>query len=167
MPIPRILKNFNLIVGGAGFAGLVDEIELPKLVMKVDEHRAGGMDAPAAIEMGMELPECSFSLAEHNPAVFAQFGLRDGNAVQLAFLAAAVDDRTVEPYRVDVTGMYKEIDSGTLKAGDKTPLKATLACRYFKISLAGADLIEIDVENMVRAVNGDDQMAPIRAALLM
>ena len=43
---PRVLKNMNLFVDGRGYAGRVDEIELPKLTLKTEEHRAGGMDVP-------------------------------------------------------------------------------------------------------------------------
>jgi P2 family phage contractile tail tube protein len=167
MAIPRILKNYNLFVQGLGMAGLVDEIELPKITVKVEEHRAGGMDGVAGIDMGIEKMETSFTLAEHNPLVFSQFGLISGRAVQLIFRAAAVDDREVQPYMVAVTGMYTELDSGTLKAGDKTPLKATIICRYFRLEINGQPLIEIDVENMVRSINGVDQMTAIRAALAM
>jgi P2 family phage contractile tail tube protein len=167
MAIPRILKNFNMFVQGNGFAGVVDEIELPKLSIHVEDHRAGGMDAPAGIDMGMEKIECNFSLAEPNPNVLVQFGLINGRSVVAQFRAAAADDLTVVPYVIDVTGMYTELDSGTLKAGDKTQLKATLQARFYRLSLEGAVIIEIDIENMTRIINGDDQMDGIRAALNM
>lgn len=163
--IPKILKNYNMVLNGVGFAGRVDQVELPKLQIQIEEHRGGGQDSPAAIDMGMELIECGFECSEHSPEFFANFGLQDGNAVQIRFLAAAADDLTVDEYEVEVHGLYKELDGGTLKAGDKTNLKGTIACRYYRLALAGADLIEIDVENMTRVINGVDQMEAIRAAL--
>ena len=39
--LPRVLKNMNLFVDGRGYAGRVDEIQLPKLTLKTEEHRAG------------------------------------------------------------------------------------------------------------------------------
>ncbi len=167
MPLPKILKNFNMFVTGVGFAGRVDTIELPKLNMQFEEHRAGGMDAPASIDMGMEGIECSFESAEHDPAVFSQFGIQNGAAVQLQFRAANRDDFTTEEYEVWVNGAYSSLDPGTLKAGDKTPLKATVVARYYRLTVSGAVLIEIDIENMLRIIDGTDVLEEIRAVLLM
>jgi P2 family phage contractile tail tube protein len=165
--LPAIVKNFNLIVQGFGFAGRCDEVELPKLSIKVEDHRAGGMDAVAPIDMGMEKMECSFTMAEPIAPLIGQFGLINGRSVTAQFRGALVDDTTVRAMVVDVTGMYTELDSGTLKAGDKTQTKHSMALRYYRLTLAGAVLIEVDTENMVRVINGVDQMTPIRAALLM
>ena len=41
--LPKILKNFSAFVDGRGYAGRVDEITLPKLTIKMEEYRAGGM----------------------------------------------------------------------------------------------------------------------------
>ena len=49
-----ILKNMSLFVDGRGYAGNVDELNLPKLALKTEEFRGGGMDAPIEIDMGME-----------------------------------------------------------------------------------------------------------------
>ena len=52
--IPKILKNFNLFIDGRGYAGKCDEVNPPKLNIKSEEYRAGGLDAPIPIDMGME-----------------------------------------------------------------------------------------------------------------
>lgn len=52
--LPHVLKNMNLFVDGRGYAGRVDEIKLPKLTLKTEEHRAGGMDIPVELELGMD-----------------------------------------------------------------------------------------------------------------
>ena len=36
--LPKILKNFNAFVDGRGYAGRIDEISLPKLLIKTEEH---------------------------------------------------------------------------------------------------------------------------------
>ena len=38
---PRVLKNMNLFVDGRGYAGRVDEIELPKLTSCRRHGRSG------------------------------------------------------------------------------------------------------------------------------
>jgi P2 family phage contractile tail tube protein len=40
----------------------VEELTLPKLTLKTEEFRNGGMDAPIEVEMGMEKLESEFTL---------------------------------------------------------------------------------------------------------
>ena len=49
---PRVLKGFNLFVDGRGYAGKVEELELPKLTIKTEEFRSGGMVAPVELGRG-------------------------------------------------------------------------------------------------------------------
>lgn len=81
--MPKILKNFNVLVDGRGYAGRIDEITLPKLTIKTEEYRAGGMDIPISIDMGMEKLEVDFIFAEYDSELFRLFGLIDGNSVAL------------------------------------------------------------------------------------
>ena len=63
--MPRLLKNMNLFVDGRGYAGRVDEVENPKLSLKTEEHRAGGMDLPVEVELGMEKLEASLTFSDY------------------------------------------------------------------------------------------------------
>ena len=163
--IPKILKNFNLFVDGRGFAGLVEELTLPKLSVKMNELYTGGMDAPIDLEMGMEKLTCDFTLCEYDVNVITMFGLRNGAQVTLT-LRGGIDNETgVTPVVVNLVGAWKEVDMGNWKAGEKAPLKVNLTLRYYKLSINNQDLVEVDVNNMVRVVNGVDQLADMRAAI--
>ena len=71
----------------------------------------------------------------------------------------------VIPVVVTVTGAWKDLDLGNWKSGDKSTLKASVSLRYYKLSIGGTDLVEVDVENMVRIIDGTDQLAPMRDAI--
>jgi P2 family phage contractile tail tube protein len=163
--MPKILKNFNLFVDGRGYAGRAEEVSPPKLTIKTEELRAGGMDAPAAIDMGMDKLEAGFSLVEYDPELLKQFGLVSGNGVQLTLRGALVDDTTATPMVIGLRGMFTEIDMGKFKAGDKATMQCSVACRYYSLEIDGRKLIEIDVDNMTRVIDGVDKLAEIRAAL--
>lgn len=161
----KILKNFNLFVDGRGYAGRAEEVSPPKLTIKTEELRAGGMDVPATIDMGMEKLEASFSLVEYDPELLKQFGVVSGNAVQLTLRGALVDDTTTTPMVIGLRGMFTEMDMGKFKAGDKATMQCTVACRYYSLEIGGRKLIEIDVDNMTRVIDGVDKLAEIRSAL--
>lgn len=166
--IPRVLKNFNLIVDGRGYAGKIAELVLPKLTRKMEEYRGGGMNAPIEIDMGMEKLECEFSLKEYSEDVLKLFGLVDHAGVALrAKGALEADDAsgTVTPVEVTMRGRWREIDGGTWKPGEESAMKVAVALSYYKYVSDGATLIEIDVANMTEVIDGTDRMAQIREAI--
>jgi P2 family phage contractile tail tube protein len=163
--VPKIIKNFNLKVDGIGFAGICEEVKLPDLKIKTDEHRAGGMDSPMAMDMGMDRIEMGFTMVEHSEKIFSQFGLQNQQAVALTFYAAQVDDVNVIPYVIDARGMYTEQRMGSVKNGSMAKLEATVSLRYYKLTLGGNIIHEIDVDNMIRSIYGSDQMQQIREAI--
>ena len=163
----KILKNFNLFVDGRGYAGRAEEVSPPKLALKTEEFRGGGMDAPAVIDLGMEKLESSFTLVEYDPEILKQFGLVSGNSVQITLRGALVDDNTTTPMVIGLRGMFTELDMGKFKAGDKATLQCSVACRYYSLEIDGQNIVEIDVDNMVRKIDGQDVLADIRSALGM
>lgn len=163
--LPKKLKNFHAFVNAKGYAGKVSEIELPKLTLKTEEFRAGGMDAPVEIDMGMEKLEASITFSEYDADIFKQFGLTTGDAVPLILRGAIENSAGTEAVIINLTGIFKELDSGSWKAGDETTLKASIACKYYKLTIDGSPLVEIDVEGMVRKINGVDQLKQQRKAL--
>lgn len=165
--MPKILKNFNLFVDGRGYAGRAEEVSPPKLALKTEEFRGGGMDAPAVIDLGMEKLESSFTLVEYDPEILKQFSLVSGNSVQITLRGALVDDNTTTPMVIGLRGMFTELDMGKFKAGDKATLQCSVACRYYSLEIDGQNIVEIDVDNMVRKIDGQDVLADIRSALGM
>lgn len=164
-PLPKILRNYNVLIDGTAFAGIATEVQLPKLTIQEEDHRGGGHDMPIPIDMGMEKVEVGFTLADHHAAVFRKFGLRDGNSCSLVFRGAKVDDKAVESYVVECRGRLREVDGGAATPGGKNELKGMISCRYIKISLKGEAVVEIDADNFVRKIGGQDVLADIRNAI--
>ena len=164
--IPRKLKHFNLFVDGRGYAGKIEELTLPKVTIKAEEFRAGGMDAPMEIDLGMEKLEAEFTLGEYNEDVIRLFGLHNSAAVTLRFKGSIESDDLTSyrtPVEVVLRGRWRELDWGDWKSGDNSTMKVAVAATYYKYKSNGETLIEIDVPNMIRIVNGIDQLAISRA----
>jgi P2 family phage contractile tail tube protein len=164
--IPRVLKNFSLFVDGRGLAGTVGTLTLPTLTTKMEEFRGGGMDAPVEIDMGMEKLETSFELFDYDENVLSLYGLADGAATQLTARGALVrDGEAAAAMVVNMTGVIKGMEPGDWVAGDQTTMTCQVALRYLKIVIGGREVVEIDKVNMIRRINGQDQLATIRAAI--
>ena len=163
-----VRKNLNLFVDGRGYAGQVEEFNPPKLTLMTEDFRAGGMDAPVELTMGLEKLEADFSIVSYDKDVLSAFGVSEGSFIPFVLREALESfDGTVTPVVHTMTGKIREIDPGTSKAGEKPSLKVSIALIYYKLEHGGSTVIEIDVENMVRVVNGNDAMASTRAALGM
>lgn len=161
--MPQYLRNVNVYVDGRGFAGQFEELQLPKLTLQTEEYRGGGMDAPVELDLGMEKLEASLTVNKYDPATFALLGLIPGNIVNITARGALDEDGTISPVVVTLNGAWKEIDMGSWKPGEKAANTFQIACRYYFLSVNGTPTVEIDVPNMVRRIQGVDQLAQVRA----
>lgn len=166
MAASDVRKNLNLFVDGRGFAGQIEDFNAPKLAVKVEEYRGGGMNVPVDLDMGQEKMECDFSLIQYSRDVLALFGVAPGASVPLVVREALESfDGTVTPVVHTMRGRIREMDPGTSKAGDKTTLKFTMSLTYYKLQHGSNVVQEIDAENMIHMVDGVDRLAQQRAAL--
>lgn len=158
------LKNMNLFVNGKGYAGVIDEITLPKLTLKTEEYRAGGMDIPIEVDIGMEKLECNFSLSTFDREILSLFGLKPNAITQLTVRGSVLSegDGLEKSIVISLRGLMKEMDFGNWKMGEKTPIKCTMALRYYRFATDGENIHEIDSDNLVRIVNGVDQLSQTR-----
>ena len=164
MGLPRKLKNFNLSIDGTSYLGEATEFTQPKLSMKLEEFRSGGMNGTVEVNMGMEKLEAEFKIGGHDSSLMSLFG-GTINGTMLRFNGAYQRDDTEDVDAVEIVcrGRVAEIDEGSSKAGDDTEHKLSLT--YYKKTVNGTDLIEIDNLNNVCVVNGKDRLAEIRRAM--
>lgn len=161
-----VLKNLNLFVDGRGQAGQLEDYNPPKMTLKMDEFRGGGMDASIEIDQGMDKLETDFSLVGYDADVLALFGVRNGADTPLVARGVLVShDGTTTAVAHFMRGRVKMADPGSWKPGEKAPLKIGVALTYYKLLHGDRVVHEIDVENMVRIIDGVDQLALQRAAL--
>lgn len=166
MAARNVLKNFNMFIEGRGYVGQGVDFTPPKLTLKMDEFRAGGMDAPIELDMGMEKLEASGTLKGFDREILGLMGLASGESTRLVVRGALEDfDGTVRPVVYTMAGRFKEQDHGTMKAGEANELKFNFACVYYRYEHDSTVVHEIDIQNMTRVVNGVDQLQAKRQAL--
>jgi len=162
--LPKKLKYFDAYVDGRGHAGVVDEVELPKLALKTEEHRSGGMDTPVEIDLGTEKLEATVTCAEDVVELIKLWGVI-GQVVGVTFRGSRGEGAAAEPIIAEMRGMLREVEMASAKAGEPGQSKYVFSLRYYRLSIAGSDLVEIDTENMIRKIGGVDQLAVARANL--
>lgn len=162
----QLLKNFNLYVDGRGYAGNVEEVQLPSLNIKTEEFQAGGMDAPIAIDMGMEKLEATFKISKFDRDIITQWGIAAGNRVPLTLRGALESlDGTVTPVVVALSGSIQSMEFDAITPGGKGGMSFKMSVVTFSYKQAAETLIDIDILNMKRIIGGVDRLAQIRNAI--
>lgn len=165
--LPSTLKNYNLFNDGASYMGLVEEIKLPKLKRKMEDFRAGGMDGPVGIDLGQEALEMETTCGGIMEDVLKQFGCVGVAGKMLRYAGAYQQDDTcaVKGVEIVVRGRHEEIDTGDAKGGDKTKFVFKSKLSYYKLSIDGKEVVEIDLLNFIFKVDGKDQLEDQRKAI--
>ena len=164
MALPKKLKYLNLFNDGNSYLGTVSALTLPKLTRKLENYRGGGMTGSASIDFGLDDDALTFewTVGGLDELVLKQWGAVD--AVPLRFAGSFQRDDTGDTSAVEVTmrGRHKEMDFGEYKQGEDTETKIITQCTYFKLTIDGKDVIEVDTVNMVEIVGGVDRVAEHR-----
>lgn len=167
MVLPSKLKNFNVFNDGNNYQGKVAELIPPKLTRKMLEWRGGGMDSPIEADMGGEKLTLEYTCGGVTKESLSQYGATQAGAYSLRFAGAyqRENDGGVDAVEIVVRGRPTEIDMGNAKPGDDTAHKYSVSCSYYKLSINGAVVIEIDPLNFIFTVDGVDRLAEQRRAL--
>lgn len=167
MSLPKKLKQFILFNDGNGYLGEVPSVTLPKLAQKLEDYRGGGMPGTIKLEQGLEALTLEWTAAGYLADTIKQFGTAKIDGVMLRMTQALQQDDTggVTPAEVIMRGRHSIIDMGESKAGTMTEHKITTELTYYKLSMDGVELVEVDMVNMVYIVGGIDRLAETRSAL--
>lgn len=167
MGFPSKLKDMQFFEDAVSYKGQIPEVTLPKLTMKLEDYRAGGMLGPVPIDFGMEKIELEFKAGGLVRGLFKQFGATSLSSNLNRFAGAYQDDDTgaVLSCEIVTRGRTAEIDMGTAKVGDDTEQTFKTTCSYYKLTVDGEDWIEIDFIAGIFIVFGVDRRAAIRAAI--
>ncbi len=163
MAYPNTIRNYNAFLDGISYAGRVKEAKLPELALSTVDFRGGGMDGSVPIDMGQEAMTAETTLLEWSREAIVRWGRRTRLVLRAGEMGQQDFDAT--PLVFTIGGRVVKVVGGDLKGGEETPVTLTWGVDYYRIERAGETLVEIDVERGVRIVDGEDQLASMRAAM--
>ena len=172
--IADVLRNVTFSVDARGYAGRAESVRLPRLRVKTEDYRAGGMDVPVRIDMGIEPLEATIVSRAVDADLLRSWGILAGAQTQITVRGALVSESGATTAVVaHLRGQIVECDmgggggggGGDWQAGDTASLSMMMAVRYYRLDHGGVTVIEIDAERMVRRIGAVDQLAEQRKAL--
>lgn len=160
MAIPKKLKLMNLYNEGNSYLGQTGEVTLPKLGRKFENWRGGGMNGNIKWDAGLadDINEMTWELGGIDKLILQQWGAASVSAFGLRFAGSFQRDDTGETSAVEVVvrGRHEEIDLGNYKPGDDTETTVKTIWSYYKLTIDGEKIIEIDIPGGIEIVNGVD-----------
>lgn len=167
MGLARKLKNMNLSVNGGGMLGVVSEVQLPKLSVKTESSRYGGMLGEVDFNMGVDKLEMTYKAGGMTAGALKNFGAAKLGVDLLRWNGAYQDDSdgSVSAVEIITRGNHTEIDMGSAKPGEGGEQSNKVSLTYYKLTVDGVDLVEIDMISGLLITNGVDQTADIRNAI--
>jgi hypothetical protein len=165
MAVFKTFKNFNLFVDGVSQAGKC-QVVVPNIQTRSEEHNAGGLDGPIAVDLGIQAISFTWTMYEYDPQVLSLGFAGDNNQIGITFRGAQEDTSgNVEPVKLEARGWIANVDGGTWDGGTRPSVQFTFNARYINLEIGGQQIWEIDPVNMVRVINGVDVLQQQRNAI--
>lgn len=169
MALPRKLKHLNLFIDGDNWVGLAESFTPATLGRKFEKYRGGGMAGAVDTDMGLddEALAVSFVVGGYEANLLRKMSASTVGGVMLRFAGSYQRDDTGDVHSVEIVcrGRFSNRELGEQKTGENSQTTINMTNAYYKESMDGEVLCEIDVINMIEIVDGEDKMEAHRRAI--
>lgn len=163
------LTNCNVYVDDKSFLGRAEEVSLPEVNFTLSEQKALGMIGVRQFPNGIDKLEGKIKWNSFYDDVFKKFSnpfkgikLMVRSSVRIWEGGDLVDEKAMVCY---ITCQMKKIPFGTYKQNDNAEFESDIVCSYLKLEYDGQLITEIDVDNNIYNVAGQDLLAKYRTNL--
>ena len=141
--IPTGIADAEIYIDGSNSLAGIAEVELPNVEFSTVTAEQIGMNAEyeAALLGHFKKLECKIKMDSINDSML---GLNNGDSLMVE--AKALD--------ATISGIIKKIDGIKIKSGAKIESNFELSVNYYKLTIGGRTVVELDVFNRISNVNG-------------
>lgn len=163
------LTNCNVYVEDKSFLGRAEEIALPDINFTMTDQKALGMNGVRKFPNGIDAMEGKIKWNSFYEDVFKRFSnpfkaikLMVRSSVRIWEGGDLVDEKPLVTY---LTVQTKKMPLGNYKQNDNVENESEFACSYAKVEYDGKTMLEVDVDNNIFFVDGQDLLAKYRQNL--
>lgn len=161
------LTNANVYVDGKSLLGRAEEVDAPKIVATMSEHKTLGLNGRLEYPSGIDKMEMRIkwnAIYADTMGVFANPWQARKLMIRASLETWEGGSRTDQkPVVIYATAQPKGIPLGNFKSQDNVEMETNLACTQCKVEIDGVEVLEFDAEANIYRVNGEDLMAKYRA----
>lgn len=163
------ITNANLYSDDLNHFGQAEEINLPKLMQVMVEHKALGMKGKIELPAGFDKMELSIKWNSFYADTFKKYAnpfksikIQVRSSVEIYEGGDKVDEKALVVY---ATVQSKGFPLGNFKAQDNVEMESELACTQVKMEYDGKPVMEFDAMANILLIDGVDQFAAYRSNL--
>lgn len=166
MQLPRLLKSFNIFTDGLNKHGVTMTVKRPALKFKTEDYTPGGVPFELSAIHGVEKLELELVSKGYDVELFKSISHKiGGNLVRYQGSLHKEDEEEHQMLYGEFRGRIVEVEPSEDKAGEGGEHTFKYVLTYWKESVNGEDIIEIDVMNLKCIINGRDYFAGMRKNL--
>ena len=155
--LPRLFKGHNIFIEGYDLRGQIGDVERPKIALKMEEYRSGGMFGTAKVVQGLEALEMTVTVSGYAAEVLRQFGgTIDSKVIRFAGAVEKDDETGLKKVSGEAAGRITEIDQGSNSAGENGEIKFKIDLVRYSETLDGKEILYADVLQNKLRVDGKD-----------
>lgn len=161
------VSNGNVYIDGNNLIGTVKEMQLPEGAAKMVEHSVLGMQGVIDLPSGFEKMEAKITWGSFYADALAFTGdIYKFLNIQVRANLQQFDAKglsTEKALVISMIGSSKNLPLGNFKANENSELETNFNVSYFKLTIGGVDVFEVDLVNNIYKVKGVDKLANYRA----
>lgn len=166
MKMPKQLKGFTVYVDGEDQYGVVVDITRPKIARKTEDYTPGGAMMEMTVVHGFEKMELEITSKGYDADMLRSMTSSiGGKLIRYQGALQEEDGGDYHELKGEARGRIIEADPGSDKQGEGGEHKFKIALVYWKETLDGEPIVEIDVLGNKAAFGGKDERAGLRRAL--
>jgi len=161
------VTNANVYIDGNSLLGRAEEIDLPEIKYKMQEHKGLGLLGSAEFFAGVDKMEARIKWNSFYPEMLLKAG--DPRKVVQLQARASLETYTGQgvasevPLVVHFAGTFKNFPTGKFKQHENVELETNMSVFYVKQVISGEEILEVDVLANIYKVAGKDVFAKYRA----
>lgn len=163
------IRDANVYVDGTSTHGYASEITLPDVEATMSEYKALGMVGTKELFQGFGKMEATIKWnAPSEEILKACANPRKSVKLMVRSSREVYENGSVtgeEPVTYYLKVVAKNFNAGSFKAKEDTETETKFGVSYFKMTQNGHEIYELDVDNNIFKLGGEDQLAKYRANL--
>ncbi|MDK4545463.1 phage major tail tube protein [Kingella kingae] len=166
MKMPKQLKGFNLFTDGENQYGVIVDISRPKISRKTEDYTPGGAMGELTVAHGFEKLEMEITSKGYDADMLKT--MTSAINGKLFRYQGALQEEDGTGYRIlkgEGRGRIIEADPGTDKQGEGGEHKFKVALTYWKETLDGEEILELDFMQNKASFGGVDERKELCQAL--
>ncbi|WP_445115013.1 phage major tail tube protein [Acinetobacter sp. WZC-1] len=165
--LPRTLKNYNVFVDTHSWAGVAEEVTIPKITKKTEDYRGAGMIGDIALGLGYEKLEGEIKYAGFDIRQYRQLGVCGTSDLPVRYVGVydRQDTCTTQSVEIYMRGMARELDPGASKNGEKTEITMSYNYTYYRMEVDGVIEVELDLIRGIERFGDSDLAAGLKQLL--